>query len=51
MLLEAGDKVPADVRYLDTHNLHIDESSLTGESIPVKKSSTALEGKDLVPGD
>ncbi len=51
VLLEAGDKVPADVRYLDTHNLHVDESSLTGESIPVKKISQALTGKDLVPGD
>jgi magnesium-transporting ATPase (P-type) len=51
VLLEGGDRVPADVRFLTTHNLHVDEASLTGESVPVRKIEAALEGIDLVPGD
>ncbi len=51
VLLEAGDKVPADVRFIRVSNLHADESSLTGESIPVRKITEAVEGVDLVPGD
>ncbi|MEB3323019.1 MAG: HAD-IC family P-type ATPase [Synechococcaceae cyanobacterium] len=41
--LEAGDKVPADVRLLRGRNVHIDESALTGESVPVAKGTTAVE--------
>ena len=37
--LEAGDVVPADCRILESHNLEVDESSLTGESLPVAKES------------
>ncbi|WP_108881513.1 HAD-IC family P-type ATPase [Anderseniella sp. Alg231-50] len=37
VLLEAGDKVPADVRLLETHGLQIQEAILTGESVPVEK--------------
>lgn len=51
VLLESGDKIPADIRFIDTHNLHVDESSLTGESVPVQKTEDALDGHDLVPGD
>jgi Ca2+-transporting ATPase len=37
ILLEAGDKVPADSRLISTANLEVDEAMLTGESLPVRK--------------
>ena len=51
VVLDSGDKIPADLRFVDVSNLHADESSLTGESVPVMKSTQALEGDSLVPGD
>ena len=50
-VLESGDRIPADVRFLEISDLHVDEASLTGESVPVTKSEEALEGTELVPGD
>lgn len=41
--LEAGAKVPADLRLISGRNLHIDEAALTGESLPVAKGTTAVE--------
>jgi Ca2+-transporting ATPase len=41
LLLEAGDKIPADARLIENHSLRCDEAPLTGESAPV--------GKDIKP--
>ncbi len=45
VVLEAGDKIPADARIISESNLSVDESPLTGESVPVKKHTKALKGK------
>jgi Ca2+-transporting ATPase len=42
VLLQAGDRVPADLRLFQVRNLHVDESALTGESLPVAKHPDAL---------
>lgn len=42
ILLEAGDRVPADIRLLECFNLEIEESALTGESLPVGKLTDTL---------
>jgi P-type Ca2+ transporter type 2C len=41
--IEAGDLVPADARILEVAELRVDESPLTGESLPVEKSSEVIE--------
>ena len=50
VLLEAGDKVPADIRLLDAVRLQIDEAMLTGESVPASKSSEPV-APDALLGD
>lgn len=50
VLLEAGDKVPADLRLFKTSGLQIQEAILTGESIPVEKNVRPVE-PDLPLGD
>jgi Ca2+-transporting ATPase len=44
VLVEAGDRVPADARIVDEANLQTDEAALTGESMPVGKDAQAIEG-------
>ncbi|MEK7323320.1 MAG: cation-translocating P-type ATPase [Pseudomonadota bacterium] len=46
VLLEAGDKLPADGRLLQSHAAEIDESVLTGESTPVAKDAATLAPSD-----
>jgi len=45
VLVRAGDRIPADGRVLRAVNLAVDESGLTGESLPVGKSATPLSGE------
>ncbi len=51
VLLEAGDRVPADGRLLVAHALEVDEAALTGESHAVGKYTDALDAVDLPLGD
>ena len=47
--LNAGDFVPADARVLESAELETDEASLTGESLPIEKSSPTLEENTALP--
>ncbi|MFD6550848.1 cation-translocating P-type ATPase [Streptomyces sp. NPDC058398] len=49
--ISAGDQVPADGRIIEAHALQIDESALTGESVPASKDATTLPKVMLGPGD
>ncbi|MDP2872045.1 MAG: cation-translocating P-type ATPase [Bacillota bacterium] len=51
VVLEAGDFVPADLRLVTSHNLRIDESALTGESVPVDKEAGAVFSQRATLGD
>jgi P-type Ca2+ transporter type 2C len=47
LLLRAGDKLPADGRLAESVNLQVEESALTGESMPVEKQTVEVAGADV----
>ena len=49
--LEAGCQVPADLRLIDTRTLKVEESALTGESLPIEKNASFVAGRELPLGD
>lgn len=49
--IEAGDFIPADARIISATNLMVDESALTGESVPVTKSVEPIEKENPALGD
>lgn len=51
VLLEAGDVVPADIRLTEANTLKIEEAALTGESVPVNKTTATINDSDLPLGD
>ena len=51
VLIAAGDEVPADGRIVTSSALQIDESALTGESVPAAKDAETLTGGDIGPGE
>ena len=51
VLLEAGNLLPADLRLVETAQLRVDESALTGESVPVEKCTAAFADPALSLGD
>ncbi|WP_406661672.1 HAD-IC family P-type ATPase [Methanolobus sp. ZRKC3] len=51
VLLEAGARIPADLRLFQNKNLRIDESALTGESVAAEKNNLPIPGEDIPLGD
>lgn len=48
VLLESGDKIPADLRLVDVKNLRTEEAALTGESVPIDKTTAAVNERATV---
>jgi Ca2+-transporting ATPase len=51
VILETGSVIPADLRLSEAVNLKVQESSLTGESVPVSKQTESISGEDISLGD
>ena len=51
VVLDTGDIIPADMRLIEAINLKVQESALTGESVPVEKINGQLKGQDISLGD
>lgn len=45
VMINAGDRIPADIRLFNCKNLHLDEAALTGESLPVSKHTETITDK------
>ena len=45
VLLESGDRIPADLRLVDVKNLRTEEAALTGESVPIDKTTDRRGGE------
>ncbi len=48
VLLESGDKIPADLRLVEVKNLRTEEATLTGESVPIDKSTEPVSSKAVI---
>ncbi len=51
VLLQSGDRIPADMRLIEAVNLQIEEATLTGESVPIEKMTGELEKEELPLGE
>lgn len=51
IILSEGETIPADARIISSNSLKIDESAMTGESIPVEKNTQTLSNPNLTTGD
>lgn len=51
VLLQSGDRIPADIRLLEVHSFYVEEAALTGESAPVAKHINAIKDEAIPLGD
>ena len=51
VVLESGDRLPADLRWIEANTIYVEESALTGESFPVNKHTDVLHLADITVGD
>ncbi|WP_018756551.1 calcium-translocating P-type ATPase, SERCA-type [Paenibacillus terrigena] len=51
VLLESGDRIPADIRWTETNSCDVEESALTGESVPVNKHASPIDEASIPLGD
>lgn len=51
VMLESGDRIPADLRFTEANSLYVEESALTGESLPVNKHNREIQVDSIALGD
>jgi Ca2+-transporting ATPase len=51
IILHSGDRIPADLRFTEAHSISVEESALTGESVPVGKSAEVIHEENVSIGD
>lgn len=51
LVLQTGNRIPADARVIESVNMKVDEAALTGESLPVEKHAETLDTPELPLGD